>query len=69
MSLQQSAACGDVDRVRRLILAGADIDAFGDLYEIQKTTALIAATHQGRFNTIRCLLQHGACLNIGDDGG
>ncbi len=61
--LIQAAGAGDTAAVQRLLTAGADINGRDD----RGRTAVMAATHGNRVDTVRALIQAGADINIRDN--
>ena len=62
-NLIQAAAAGDTPTVLRLLQEGADINGRDD----QGRTAVMAATHGNRVDTVRVLIEAGADINIRDN--
>lgn len=58
--LVDAARAGDAGRVRKLLDAGADVNAFGN----QRTTALMAAAETGREDVARLLMERNADANL-----
>ena len=58
--LVEAARIGDAKRVRRLLDAGADINAFGNA----RTTALMAAAEAGNEDVARVLIERRADANL-----
>lgn len=63
--LHVAAAAGEVDRVRRLLDEGADVNAQGNAGQ----TALHQAVTRGHQEVVRVLLDRGADVGIEDDSG
>ena len=58
--LVEATRSGDLKRVRQLLDAGADVNAFGN----QRTTALMAAAEAGREDLVRLLVERRADANL-----
>ena len=61
-----AAGVGDVERMRELLAAGADINAKEDSYD---STPLIRAAAAGKVEAVRLLLKEGADVNATNRGG
>lgn len=63
--LNVAARAGDVEAVRTLLEAGADVNAFGD----DNMTALMAAAGANQQDVVKLLLERGADANLRDAKG
>jgi ankyrin repeat protein len=63
LQLHEAATAGDVDAIRRLVAAGADLDARDD----GGRTPVMAATLAHQTEAVRVLLEAGADVDIRDD--
>ena len=63
----QAARTGDIDRVMEFIENGVNINLLNEEYF--NHSALIFASSAGHFEVCRLLIENGALVDVGDDGG
>ena len=69
IALHRAVEKGDVDKVERLLAAGANVDARTTRGFASNCTPLIVATQQNRFDVMRLLLERGVDIEACDGAG